>query len=332
MATSLNEAHKLSSDELTVSTPRLRPNTTESSQDHQTSESDARLIKLKAASTSSSTSTVDLCDPEPTEPFSLTKWLLRRGQYKAIDLDSIATKRSVYDDPKLAKFYWPKPEYENLHRFDVDARWTHREEKALVRKIDWRVMLWTAISFSALNLDRNNLTQANTDNFLPDLGMTTDGAISTSSFIIPRLTPLITLFNWLDYNLGNTVFKIAFLCAELPSQLVSKKLGPDVWIPIQIIVWSIITIYFLKAALFPDLILYLSYFYTKFELPFRLALFWVSLEVASIISSFLAFGVLRLRGLHGLAGWRYLFLVEGAITLAIGIATFFYDAAFAYAD
>ncbi|KXN91797.1 hypothetical protein AN958_11947 [Leucoagaricus sp. SymC.cos] len=259
----------------------------------------------------------DLCDAEP-EPFSLTKWILRRGQYKPFDLNSVATRRSVYDNPKLAKYYWPKPEYENLHRFDVNARWTHREERALVRKIDWRVMIWTAISFSALNFDRYNLTQANTDNFLPDLGMATD-----------------------DYNLGNTVFKIAFLCAELPSQLVSKRLGPDIWIPIQTIIWSIITISqfwlsgrtsflvcraligFSQGGFIPDLILYLSYFYTKYELPFRLSLFWVSLEVCSILASLLAFGVLRLRGLHGQAGWRWLFLVEGSITLAVGISTFF---------
>ncbi|KAF9003369.1 allantoate permease [Cyathus striatus] len=250
--------------------------------------------------------TDDLLDAEP-EPFK-----------KANDLDSTATRRSVYDDNELAPHYWPKKEYENLHRFDPKARWTFREERAIIRKIDWKVMFWAAISFSALNLDRNNLSQANTDNFLPDLNLTTD-----------------------DFNWGNSIFRLAFLCAELPSQLVSKRMGPDRWIPIQMCLWSIVTIGqfwltgrtsffvtrallgFIQGGFIPDLILYLSYFYTKHELPIRLAFFWISSNICSIIGSFIAFGTLRLRGLHGKAGWRWLFLVEGCITLSIGLATFF---------
>jgi hypothetical protein len=78
-----------------------------------------------------------------------------------------------------------------------------------------------AISFSALNLDRGNLTQANTDNFLPDLGLTGDGTYLLSLL----LSLIIHHLSCTDYNLGNSVFRLSFLCAELPSQLLSKKVS-----------------------------------------------------------------------------------------------------------
>jgi len=79
----------------------------------------------------------------------------------------------------------------------------------------------------------------------------------------------------------------------------------------------------LEGGFIPDLVLFLSYFYTSRELPIRLSFFWTALSVTGIITSLLAFGIFHLEGVNGLAGWRWIFLLEGALTLLVGISSFF---------
>lgn len=112
---------------------------------------------------------------QKTEPPVLPIMTLFRGKKQQVNLDEIATQPSVFDDPETAKYFLPTEKYENLHRFDPTARWTWAEELPLINKIDWKITLWACIAFFALDLDRGNLTQANTDNFLEDLGLSTNG-------------------------------------------------------------------------------------------------------------------------------------------------------------
>lgn len=80
----------------------------------------------------------------------------------------------------------------------------------------------------------------------------------------------------------------------------------------------------IEGGFIPDTILYLSYWYKSKELPVRLSFFWVAYQSTQIISAFLAYGILRLRGHNGIAGWRWLFALEGLLTGLIGIASAFY--------
>ncbi|KAI0516956.1 MFS general substrate transporter [Xylaria bambusicola] len=235
--------------------------------------------------------------------------------------EDLSLKANPFADPRAAaqwKQVYDDCEYECRYAFDPTLEWTEEEEKRIIRKLDWRVCLWACVMFFALQVDRGNLTQVVSDNFLEDLGMNTN-----------------------DYNIGNTIFLVSFLFAELPSQLVSKKLGPDRWVPAQICLWSIVAalqclisgrgsffatralLGILEGGFIPDIVLWLSYFYTSKELPIRLSYFWTTLSVTGVVTSLLAFALLRLRGVLGWGGWRWLFLIEGIITFTIGVVSFF---------
>jgi hypothetical protein len=159
-------------------------------------------------------------------------------------------------------------------------------------------------------------------------------------WVSPTLFEIIYAHPLPDYNFGNTIFLVSFLLAELPSQLVSKKIGPDRWIPTQMVLWSIVAmsqaaikgrtgfivtrvllgvlevspshqrlivscLIGFQGGFIPDIVLWLSYFYTSRELPIRLSYFWTALSTTTIVTSLAAFGIFHLEGHAGLAGWRF---------------------------
>ncbi|KAI1210111.1 major facilitator superfamily domain-containing protein [Annulohypoxylon truncatum] len=246
---------------------------------------------------------------------------IRKGpKNEPFDLDAIATQPSIWDSESVEEYkeLYIHPKWENWSAFDPKFRWTWREERAVRRKVDWKIMVWVCVMFSALNIDRQNISNAVSDNMLGDLGLTQA-----------------------DYNTGQTIARVGFLVAELPSQLISKRIGPDLWIPIQICLFSIVSAlqFFLKGrasflatryliatfqgGFIPDTILYLSYFYTSTRLPIRLAWYWMSSQMVDIGVGFSAVGLLSMRGILGYAGWRWLFLIEGAFTFLVGLFSFF---------
>jgi hypothetical protein len=73
-----------------------------------------------------------------------------------------------------------------------------------------------------------------------------------------------------------------------------------------------------QGGFIPDNVLYLSYWYNKYDLPIRLAIFYTINPFTEIVTAFLGAGLLQMRGVLGYAGWRWMFLLEGLFTLLIG--------------
>ncbi|KAH9909655.1 major facilitator superfamily domain-containing protein [Xylariomycetidae sp. FL2044] len=214
----------------------------------------------------------------------------------------------------------PHDTYEGSHRWDPHATWTPEEEvKRVVLKTDLYLLVWLCVMFFALQLDRGNLSNALADTLLADLDITSD-----------------------DYNNGTTIQLLAFLAAEFPVQFLTKRYGFKYVLPFLVTAWSTVSwaqafmtgrtsfyitrafIGLFEGGFIPGVVLMATYYYTSKELSVRLAAFWSTLNIARVISALLAAGILEMRGIGGRPGWFWLFLLEGLLTLIIGIVSFLY--------
>ncbi|KAJ3498482.1 hypothetical protein NLG97_g1087 [Lecanicillium saksenae] len=192
------------------------------------------------------------------------------------------------------------------------------EQKQLLRKLDlWISPIMTLIFLSAY-LDRSNIGNAASAGMVHDLGMT-------------------------DGELGNavTLFYVTYVAAEIPCSLVLKKFHPSRMIPFLIFCWSIVLIGtgfmhnagqlyasrlllgLCESGMFPCLALYLSTFYQPKEQALRVSYLFVSAALSGSFGGLFAYALIKMDGIAGLQGWRWLFIIEGCATVLVSIFVFF---------
>ncbi|KAF9872286.1 hypothetical protein CkaCkLH20_10113 [Colletotrichum karsti] len=188
-------------------------------------------------------------------------------------------------------------------------------EKRLVRKTDLLMMPGLALAYFTHTLDRANLGNAKTDGIEKDLNLQGN-----------------------QFSLLLVLFYVPYALFNIPWTILAKKYNSSLIIPIAIAVWGACTLGAagatnfagimatriimgaVEAAYKPCEVYYLSLFYTRKEMGFRVC--WIGQMgfIAGAVSGLISWSVFRWNGeLHG---WQYLFIIEGAIT--IGVAIFLY--------
>jgi len=193
---------------------------------------------------------------------------------------------------------------------------TPAEEKALkvvYRKLDCYLLSSVTIIYWLNFLDRANIGNARAAGMQAQLGLT----------------------NY-QYSICLTLTYIAFLLTEFPLVMLGKKYGFNILLPATCVAWGLVCTFqgfvhnyaglaiarvFLGAAegaILPGSVAYLSEFYRRRDLGFRTAFFFGAIALAGAFSGLLAAAIINLDGTGGKAGWRWIFYIEGAMTVAIG--------------
>lgn len=144
-----------------------------------------------------------------------------------------------------------------------------------------------------------------------------------------------------DYNVILSVFYISYILFEIPATVTCKWMGPGWFLPATSLAFGIVSIAtaFVKtqaaicgvrfllgifeAGMLPGIAYYLSRWYKRAELTFRLSLYMVMAPLAGAFGGLLASGILKLDHFGGLHDWRMIFAIEGIITIILSLMAFF---------
>ena len=143
----------------------------------------------------------------------------------------------------------------------------------------------------------------------------------------------------LQYNTALTVFFVPYALLEVPSNIVLKILRPSIWISTLMFFWGttmtlmgLITSYrgllvarvFLgvtESGFFPAATYLLTIWYLRYEVQRRMAVFYAAASLSGAFSGLLAYAIQHMDGIAGLAGWKWIFLLEGLIPVAMSFFT-----------
>ncbi|CCH44318.1 putative membrane protein [Wickerhamomyces ciferrii] len=200
-----------------------------------------------------------------------------------------------------------------------DDDFSDLDESKILRKMDWNILPLASALYLLAFLDRGNIGNAKIEGLIEDLDLSPD-----------------------QYNLCLTIFFITYSLFEVPSNMLFKKIGkPRIFLGSIMISWGIVmtlmgivqnfqglfaTRLFLgitEAGLFPAISFQLSMFYCKGEMQLRQAIFYGAASVAGAFSGILAFGIAHMSGVGGYRGWRWIFILEGLLTIVVAAIALF---------
>lgn len=151
-----------------------------------------------------------------------------------------------------------------------------------------------------------------------------------------------------QFNLALMYFFFTYGLCEPISNIALRRLGPKIWFPCIVTAWGLITtltclctsygsyiairltLGMTEAGLYPGAYFILSMWYTPQELATRMAIFYGANTAAGAFGGVIAYGVGNMDGVHGWRAWKWLFLIEGCITMLAGLACLVFLPKFPY--